>query len=106
MSISDNITVQQLRGLFNEGTVPVVVDVREAHELQSLPFEGGTALHIPLGQMAGRLGELPLHTPLYVLCRSGARSATAQNILLSAGFHPVYNIMGGVLAWVTSGREA
>jgi rhodanese-related sulfurtransferase len=46
-----------------------------------------------------QIETLDPHTPVYVYCRSGARSAHAQRVLLEKGFDEVYNLKGGILAW-------
>lgn len=77
----------------------VVLDVREPSEYR----EGHilNAKHIPLGQLASRLGELEKFKarPLVVNCRMGQRSASACSILHKAGFSQVNNLRGGIEAW-------
>jgi rhodanese-related sulfurtransferase len=41
--------------------------------------------------------------PLYVICRSGGRSAQACRLFEQAGFSNVINVEGGTLAWIESG---
>ncbi len=54
----------------------VVVDVREPDEWAAGHAPG--AVHIPMGDIPGRLGELPgTDGPLPVVCRSGGRSERA-----------------------------
>jgi rhodanese-related sulfurtransferase len=38
--------------------------------------------------------------PVVVHCRSGARSAMAQGLLMANGFSNVRNLKGGMLAWL------
>jgi len=77
----------------------VVVDVREERELAEGRLPG--AKNIPLGQFGSRLGELEKfkQRPLVVVCRSGARSASACKTLRKNGFEQVYNLGGGISAW-------
>jgi rhodanese-related sulfurtransferase len=63
----------------------VVLDVREDSEL----VETGTvkgAIHIPLGQLEARLGELPKDKVILTACRSGGRASRALTLLESKGF--------------------
>lgn len=78
----------------------VLLDVREPHEWQS--GHAPKARHIPLGQLPGRIGELPANREIFVVCRSGARSARAAR-LLSAHRDDVANVKGGMTAWAHSG---
>ena len=74
-----------------------LVDVREPHELRisALP----NAINIPLGALAARLSELDSAEEMVILCKSGARSARALELLVSAGFKKVKNLKGGINAW-------
>jgi len=40
---------------------------------------------------------------IVVVCRAGARSASAGAILQRTGFHHVLNLDGGMLAWAAEG---
>ena len=73
---------------------PVIVDVRSAQEWSQDHLEG--AIHIPLPQLLGRIGELSRKVPLTVLCGSGYRSSIAASLLESKGFERLTNVMGGM----------
>ena len=81
----------------------IVVDVREAGEYNAghLP----DARHIPLGDLAKRVGELEKlkDKPVILSCQSGARSASACSVLSKAGFSRVHNLEGGIAAWEQAG---
>jgi rhodanese-related sulfurtransferase len=51
----------------------------------------------------GRIGEIPADRPVYVICRSGGRSAKAVEHLRSQGIDAV-NVTGGTLAWIEAGN--
>ena len=79
------------------GAGPLVVDVREQAELDvaSIP----DVLHIPMGEIPGRLGELERDREIVVMCRSGGRSMQVAQFLARNGFGSVANLTGGILAW-------
>ena len=78
------------------------VDVREADEW--LAGRAPSAVHIPMSEFAGRLAELPEdEDPLYVICRSGGRSARVVAYLVAQGY-PAVNVDGGMQAWAQAGR--
>lgn len=81
----------------------VMVDVREQDE-----WDGGharNAVHIPLGELPARVGELPeVEGTLPVMCRSGNRSGRAVQWLIAQGYD-VINAEGGMLAWQAAGKE-
>ena len=83
----------------------IILDVRELNEWQEQHIAG--AIHIPLSQLQDRLPELSRYknSPIITQCRSGKRSAQAQEALQSAGFSDVYNLNGGLNAWLKDGLD-
>lgn len=77
-----------------------LLDVREPDEYAEVHAAGATL--IPLGELPARAGEVPTSGTVYVICRSGARSARAVAFLREAGVDAV-NVGGGTLAWVEAG---
>lgn len=80
---------------------PVLLDVREAWELQTarLDLPGARLLHIPMHTLPARLHELDRAQPILALCHHGARSLHCVAFLRQQGFEAVYNIAGGIDAW-------
>ena len=82
------------------------------HDVADLPRDGSVTLldartpaeyargcaegfvNIPLDELRGRLDEIPLDKPLYVMCQSGLRSYLACCILAQNGYD-CYNFSGG-----------
>lgn len=61
-----------------------LLDVREAREVEGGSIPG--AIHIPLGQLRTRIGELDSKADWIVYCQSGQRSYNACRILSQQGF--------------------
>jgi rhodanese-related sulfurtransferase len=78
-----------------------LLDVREPGEWLAGHAPG--ALHIPLGQLGARVGEISRDRELYVICRSGHRSAQAARALAGAGWQ-VHNVADGMTGWQAAGR--
>lgn len=80
-----------------QGDDPIpLLDVREAWELDICRIEN--SLHIPMGELPGRLNELPAGSPLVVLCHHGMRSMQVTEWLRQSGFAAI-NLAGGIDAW-------
>jgi rhodanese-related sulfurtransferase len=92
-----DISVEDLKQLKDEGASFVLVDVREDHEFEDCNIDGKL---IPLGSVKERLSELDPKAHTVVHCKSGGRSAKAVEILRAAGFDNVWNVNGGMLAWI------
>jgi len=78
-----------------------LLDVRENEEWAAGYAPG--ARHIPLGELGSRTGEIPQDQPVYVICRSGGRSARAAQALAAAGWETI-NVAGGMQDWAAAGR--
>ncbi len=78
-----------------------LLDVREANEWVAGHAPG--AIHIPLGELSQRSGEVPSDQTVYVICRSGHRSANATLALNDGGWHAV-NVAGGMQQWAAAGK--
>jgi len=94
-----DINVEELKTKLDAKEDFVFIDVREQYEYDEFNLK---AKLIPLGNISTAIGDLEAHKEKEVVihCRSGARSAMAQQLLREAGFQNVRNLEGGVLAWI------
>lgn len=93
------VTVAEVADELPDATT--LLDVREDDEWAA--GHAPEALHIPLGDLAARLGELPADNSLYVVCRGGGRSARATAFLNANGWDAT-NVDGGMRAWAAAGK--
>jgi NADPH-dependent 2,4-dienoyl-CoA reductase/sulfur reductase-like enzyme/rhodanese-related sulfurtransferase len=71
-----------------------VVDVRDDNEVAASGVLQN-AIHIPLGELRGRLAELPRDRRIVVYCQKGQRGYLAACALKGSGFEDVVNLRGG-----------
>lgn len=95
----EELTPSQFRARWPEPTPDEVLllDVREAGELQIASI--AEAVHMPMNEVPGRLGELDESRPIVVVCHSGGRSRRVSEFLAARGFEQVFNLTGGIDAW-------
>lgn len=91
----------------------VLIDVREPEEFKLERIAG--AVNMPRGVLEMKLhmhpqfkdAESPLEElnnhEIYLICRSGARSALAANSLQMMGFDKVKSVTGGMVTWLEQG---
>lgn len=79
-----------------------LLDVREDDEWAA--GHAPDATHIPMAELPGRLDELPADGEVYVICRSGGRSARVTAYLNQNGWSAV-NVDGGMQHWAAAGRS-
>ena len=80
----------------------LIIDVREPSETMHGTIAGARC--IPLGELEGALDEIADDANVYLLCRSGSRSAYATEMLVAAGKQRAKNISGGMIAWTNAGH--
>ncbi len=80
---------------------PLLLDVREPEEFVGELGHIVGALLVPMDSLERRLPKLAgyVERPIVLVCRAGARSASACAMLAKAGFPFVSNLTGGMLAW-------
>ena len=71
----------------------LILDVREDAEVMAFPVPN--AIHIPLGALRDRLGELDRSKEIITFCAIGVRSYNAARILTQHGFEKVLLYPGG-----------
>lgn len=86
----------EVHNRLKNGKRPFLLDVREKQEMRDGYIVG--AKLIPLGQLSGRMKELPKDREIVCVCRSGNRSKAAARKLVAAGY-AASNMKGGMIAW-------
>ena len=83
----------------------LVLDVRTVGEFNTNHLYNASL--IPVDELGGRLSELEAYndTEIIVYCGSGSRSLQASNILVSNGFTKIFNMLGGINAWIDAGYD-
>lgn len=109
------ISVLELAQRMDENEL-VIIDVREPDEFLAGHIEA--SINYPRGVLEMKIHNHPCacnelnaqaaleklaHLPIYLICRSGARSALAALSLKQMGFEEVYSIAGGFMAWAEQG---
>jgi adenylyltransferase/sulfurtransferase len=91
------ITVQELKQLFDSKADFQLIDVREDYEFEIANLGGEL---IPLGTVLQHVDTINKDKQVVVHCRSGKRSADAIRVLEERfGFENLYNLKGGILAY-------
>ena len=75
-----------------------VLDVREPEEFRQIRIPGARLL--PLRDLAQRAAEIDPGRPVLMVCTVGERSGAAVRALREAGYANVYNLKGGLMAWL------
>lgn len=95
------INPEKLKNIFDSGTKPLLLDVREKKELAGELGHLPSVFHKPIDKLASSINELTefKNKEIVTVCRSGGRATTAAQILKQAGFKKVFVLEGGMVAW-------
>jgi rhodanese-related sulfurtransferase len=93
------ITVKELKKLFDSGVHINLIDVREPSEYSVCHISGSSL--IPLRDIPNHVKEFNRDEEYVFYCHVGERSASAVNFLQQLGFKKVKNLVGGIDAWAT-----
>lgn len=109
-------TIAELAAYLATHQEPRLIDVREPAEFAQQHIAG--AVNFPRGVLEMQLASHPAvaasgcaadvalaqlaSEPLYLICRSGGRSALAAESLQRMGFTDVYSVAGGMQDWLTA----
>lgn len=112
----ENVTACQAKSILEDKGV-FLLDVRTPAEYSYSHIEGATLIplknvpsHDPVNLsedqlLPNRMNELPKNknTKIVVYCYTGKRGSVASQMIADAGYKNVYNIQGGLTAWVNAG---
>jgi len=78
----------------------IILDVRDQYE-----FDMGhlyDAILIPYADLEARISELEeyVNIDIIIYCKAGGRSQLASELLVNCGFTRIYNMLGGIFAWI------
>lgn len=96
--LAKSISVEEAKKRMDQGDV-VLLDVREPDENKMVKMPYDPVIHIPLGDLRERAGELPRDKDIFAFCKISLRGYEAQLILNAKGFDRVWFIEGGHEAW-------
>jgi rhodanese-related sulfurtransferase len=102
----ESLNVEQLHSHWllagEKGEACIIIDVRTPGE-----YAGGhvpSARLLPLDTLPARVEEIERRQTVFLICRSGMRSARAADYLAREhGYANLVNIDGGTMAWIHAG---
>lgn len=93
--------------LFNEQKdSAVLIDVRTPAEIEEINIDGHIAIDIQQAQLfMQKIAQLDKDKAYFIYCRSGNRSGQACKYMTTQGFQHLYNLAGGMMAWMRTDFE-
>ncbi|MDO8413325.1 MAG: rhodanese-like domain-containing protein [Gallionellaceae bacterium] len=100
MSTFKNMNVAELQSQLAQGIC--LIDVRTDAETARGYIAG--AVKLPLHLLPMQLNEMDHAAPIVFYCQMGGRSSQAAAFAAAQGFTQVYNLQGGITAWMQAGQ--
>lgn len=109
----NEVNCEMMNKCLKENKKLLFIDIREAAETADGYADGSQLL--PRGVLEMKITNLPMYQalikelpsatdlPIYLMCRSGARSVLAAASLQLMGYQNVYSVAGGFMAWQEQG---
>jgi len=85
--------------LQNKSASIQLVDVRTPEEYENGHIKNAININYYGKDFSDRINKLNKDKPIYVYCKSGARSGKSAIILKNLGFKTIYDLKGGILNW-------
>jgi rhodanese-related sulfurtransferase/glyoxylase-like metal-dependent hydrolase (beta-lactamase superfamily II) len=99
---NEPISASELYRRMQDGTAPIIVDVRLPAEWMGLRI--GNVVNIPLNQLDSLApAKLSRDNPVVTVCNSAYRSSLGIGVLERNGFKQVGSMVGGSEAWIQAG---
>jgi rhodanese-related sulfurtransferase len=102
----NNISVSEafelIQNNLNNGNF-IILDVRTPQEYQQSHIKNAVNIDYNSENFENLLNELDKNKTVLVYCQSGNRSSIAANVMINIGFSDIYNMLGGISAWISAG---
>lgn len=95
-----NLNVNEFEQGIAQNGGAVIIDVRTPMEYHEGHLKNAKLIDISEPTFEKQIEQLDKSKPYYVYCRSGGRSSNASQIMIQKGFTKVYNLQGGIMAWL------
>lgn len=95
---------QQYAQLMSEKSNAILLDVRTPQEVADGVIDC-EEVHYDFydSDFKDRIKNLDRETPVFVYCAVGGRSGQAMDLMQREGFSEIYNLDGGIRAWIANG---
>lgn len=97
------ISSEKLQEILTENPDVQLVDVRTVAEFESGHLANAENIVVTDSDFESQINKLDKTKPIYVYCKSGARSARACDALEEMGFVEMYDLKGGITSWKSAG---
>jgi len=100
--VIEKVNAEKFKQLLESGD-GILLDVRTPEEVNQGIISGASTINFYDDDFETRLKLVQHDKPVFVYCKAGGRSSEAAAIMKKNGFKKVYNLEGGLNAWMGKG---
>jgi rhodanese-related sulfurtransferase len=82
-----------------------LIDVRTSLEYERSHIPGAKNINVRSSDFRSNIELLDKTKPVLIYCAAGPRSKSAAEIFREVGFKTIYELSGGINAWVRAGKN-
>ena len=95
-----DLTPEEFRQKLQGNGDVVLIDCRTDAEIAEVSIPGHIQIDVNHPKFREKVEKLDKDKTYLLYCRSGARSAALANYMGQLGFKHLYNLSGGIIAWL------
>ena len=99
------IPTQEFKNKISQTQDAIIIDVRTPEEYAQVHIKSAINIDFYEKDFPNKLEKLDKEKTYLIYCRSGNRSGQTLNLMRQMGFKKVYDLQGGIKAWMASGFE-
>lgn len=103
--VAEKLSLEEYETLMANTKKLQLVDVRTPEEFQAGHITDAVMIDFKSADFREQVKALKKRKPVAVYCKSGNRSGQAFAILQEMGFKKIYDLEGGITAWIAAGKE-
>lgn len=103
--VAEKLSLEEYQALMADTKKLQLVDVRTPEEFEAGHITDAVMIDFKSADFREQVKALKKRKPVAVYCKSGNRSGQAFAILQEMGFRKIYDLEGGITAWIAAGKE-
>lgn len=98
-NVVEKVNAEKFKQLVESGE-GIILDVRTPEEVNQGYINGASVINFYDEDFESKINLMQKDKPVYVYCKAGGRSSQAAELMKKNGFKKVYNLEGGMNAWM------
>ncbi|MFT7057126.1 MAG: rhodanese-related sulfurtransferase [Roseivirga sp.] len=103
--VAEKLSLEEYESLMADKKKLQLIDVRTPQEFEAGHILNAVMIDFKAADFRTQVKNLKKRKPIAVYCKSGNRSGQAFAILQEMGFRKIYDLEGGITAWIEAEKK-